>query len=143
MRKLAILTIIGFYSTVSFAVQKENTIFSCTTDKNKTILVEKVGNNYQFSYDNIMFKNPIKQVITNLRSEIAGGSGFTTSTLELINKGSSYIVGFTQPRGNPKLLENAGFYTITGDKYGDDIQCKGNIYQNFDIKQMKKSGFAF
>lgn len=112
--------------------------------ENIPVTVKKERNNYVFSYDKMVFKNSITEALKNAGSEIAGGSQFTTITLELRNKGYSYIVGHIEPRGNPNGAFEAGF-TLEETKTGriiEKFECKSNIKHNFDRKQMRKSGFA-
>lgn len=145
MKKLTVLALsAALFSTTAFA--NSNVVYSCTTMENLPVVVKKEGNNYVFSYDKMTFKNPIKEALKNPESEIAGGSQFTTATLELRNKGYSYVIGHIEPRGNPKGAFEASF-TLKETKTGrviETFECLPNkpIKHNFDRKLMQKSGFA-
>lgn len=143
-KKLLILT--GLLMATATAQAEANTIFSCTTTEDIPLTVKKSGTDYTFSYGKLTFSNPIKEVIKNQRTAIAGGSGFTTITIELKHKEYSFLVGYIEPRNNPKEMIEPGFSIIeiaTG-RYIQNFPCDQTkkIVANFDRKIMPKSGFA-
>lgn len=144
MRKLTIsaLMLTSLFSTFSvFAIGEQDAVFSCTVTDGSSLTVKKVGNDYVYSQGKLTFKNSIRQVLANTRSEIAVGSGFITSSLELKNRGKSYVVGFIQARGSNNIDEpGVGIYS--GATPERTIQCDSSkpIYQNFDMENMRSSG---
>lgn len=143
MRKLTISAFLlaSLCSTSAFAVGEQDTVFSCTVTDGSSLTVKKVGNDYVYSQGKLTFKNPIQQVFANARSEIAVGSGFVTSSLELKNRGKSYVVGFIQARGS-NSIDEPGVGIYNGATPERTIECDNSkpIYQNFDMKNMRSSG---
>lgn len=141
MKKLTLLALSTLISTNASANGDANVVYSCTTTENKPLLVKKEGANYVFSYGNVTFKNAIKDALKNAGSEIAGGSQFTTISLELQHNGNSYIVGHIEPGDIESGL------SVKNTKTGADVgyfECNPAkpIKHKFDRKQMSKSGFA-
>lgn len=136
MRKL-LATALIFCSTSVFAADK-NVIFSCTSKEGKPLTVKRVGSDYEYSYDKLTFKNPIKKAVTDDDSIIAVGSGFTTYSLALENNGLKYLVGFVQPRGNSKeFIEPGATIRRNGDSAGSvDCDTRKKIYYKFDAHLM-------
>ncbi|MFC1040782.1 hypothetical protein ACFGWM_03450 [Pasteurella multocida] len=142
MRKLITVTACMLFSATTIA--NSNTIFSCTTTEGKGLNIKSTGNDYIFTYDKISFKSPIKNVMENEGTEIAGGSGFTTYSLNFNHNEYSYSVGYIEPKGNSKeLIEPGGSITRNGT-FVDIMECnrKKPIHINFDKKIMRKTGFA-
>lgn len=139
MRKLLTLTaILSAFSTSALA--NNNTIFSCTTENGDRVLVKKEGNDYAFSFKGVSFKAPIKQSLANPDSEIATGSGFITSSLELKqNAKMSYTVSFTQPRNNLKEYITPSVSMYPNGQLGDYFECNMNkpFEEHFDRKAMR------
>lgn len=143
MRKLTLALLALCSTSVAYA---DTAVFSCTTTENLPLTVKKSDSNYTFSYDKLTFSNPIKEVMKNQRTDVAGGSGFTTITIELKHKKYSFLVGYIEPRNNPKEMIEPGFSiieTATG-RYVQNFPCDQTkkIVANFDRKIMPKSGFA-
>lgn len=138
MRKLLVTTLL-LCSTSVFAADK-NVIFSCTSTEGKPLTVKRVGSDYQYTYDKLTFKNPIKKAVTNDASIIAAGSGFTTYALALENSGLRYLIGFVQPRGNDKefIEPGATISRISDGEYVDPVNCdtRKKIYYKFDVHLM-------
>ena len=136
MRKLVMLAITAISSTSALAA--EGAIFSCSTENGKQISITKVGQDYEFSYGGVLFKNPVKQVVANTDSYIATGSGFVTSSLEMKHNGISYTVEFVQPRGS-KNIEQPTLYITRGNNM-QTIGCKvQGVVHNFE-KTIMRSG---
>lgn len=134
MRKL--ITLAAILSAISTsALAANNTIFSCKAEDGNTVLVKKVGSDYEFSYGSVKFKNPIKKVINNDDSYVATGSGFITSSLGLKNGGTSYTIEFVQPRNNPKEVNDPTLYVSKGNNT-QSIQCS-NVQHNFERNIMR------
>lgn len=142
MRKL--LSSIFMVLTPAFVNAAENTVFACTTKEGKELAITKQRSNYLFSYGDVSFTNPIKDVVKNEGSFIAGGSGFVTGSLEMKNSGKSYVVEFSLPRNNLKVVDEATLSISNGGK-STLVECDTNkkIIQNLDKKIMNKSGFSF
>lgn len=145
MRKLMMLVLAGCISSTALADNKQ-TIFSCRASDGQELSVRKVNGDYEFKYKETSFRSPIKEVLNNEESAVSGGSGFTTYSLELRNKGLKYIVGYILPRGNSKEIIEPGA-SISNIKTGDFIDIiscdpKKKIKLNFDVKSMRKEGFA-
>lgn len=140
MKKVTLLALSALISTNVLA-NSNDVVYSCTTTENKPLLVKKEGNNYVFSYNKTTFKNAIKDALKNAESEIAGGSQFTTISLELRNNGNSYVIGHIEPGEIEAGLSVKN--TKTGASVGY-FQCNPSkpIKHKFDRKQMRKSGFA-
>lgn len=134
MRKLLGITVLTLCTTSAFATDK-NVVFSCTSTEGKPLTVKRVGNDYEYSYDKTIFKNPIKKAVTNDGTIIARGSGFTTYALELKNDGLKYLVGFVQPNGNSKEFIEPGA-TISRD---NDQPSIGSV----DCDPYKKISYKF
>lgn len=130
MRKLLTLTaILSAFSTSALA--DTNTIFSCTTENGDRVFVKKDGSNYLFSFKGVSFKEPIKQSLANPNSEIAIGSGFITSSLELKqNSNMSYTVSFTQPKNNLKEYITPSVSMYPNGQLGDYFEC--NMQKPFE-----------
>ncbi|MDY4593671.1 MAG: hypothetical protein SO424_01180 [[Pasteurella] aerogenes] len=143
MRKSLFLSIIltALFSTSALAANNSNIIFSCTATDGKPIMVKKVGSDYEYTYGQFSFKNPIKQVIANENSEISVGSGFITNVMELKNNGISYRVGFLQGRGT-NTIDNPSVDIYKNGQYDDAIECnvKKAIKQNFASTKIRRSG---
>ena len=92
----------------------KNIVFSCQTTENESVMVKKVGKDYEYTQGNLAFKNAVNQVLANERSEIAVGSGFTTYSLELQHQGKSYVIGFIQAGGS-ESIEEAGISIYKGE----------------------------
>lgn len=144
MRKSSILAA-AILSIASFSASAANDsiVFSCTITDGKPFSVTKSGGSYTFSYDKVKFNNAVKQVLKNPQSEIAVGSGFTTISLELRNKGQSYITGYIQPRGSKEIIEPG--FSIVETKSGEiqdykSCDMKKSIKTNFDLKSMRSAG---
>lgn len=142
MKKMAIVALSAFFSMNAFA--NNSVVYSCTTTDNQTLKVTKEGGNYVYSHGDTTFKNPVKEALKNPASEIAGGSQFTTISLELRNAGKSYIVGHIE--ADPKSPFEASVQA-KDIKTGNSItsfECRSDkpIRHNFDRKLMRKSGFA-
>lgn len=139
MRKLTTLALFALCSNVAMAA--DNPIFSCFTDQGKTVEIKKVGNDYAFSYGNIKFKQPVQQVFKNEDTKIDVGSGFISSSVEMINKGVSYTVSFGKPKGNSnELIEPALRITKNGNTDYAICDTTKPVKQNFEMKKMSKSG---
>ncbi|MGX2956060.1 hypothetical protein ACWIYZ_03085 [Ursidibacter arcticus] len=134
MRKLAILVSCSFVALPALA--DNSIIFSCTASDGNQIHIQKVGNDYQFSYGKISFKNPAKQVLKNEGSYVATGSGFTTSALEMKSKNLSYTIEFVQPKGS-NTIDSPILYIAKGDNT-TEIQCDTSkkIEAHFEYKNM-------
>ena len=143
MRKSLFSSIIAIalFSTTAFAASNKDIIFSCTTDDGKPLTVQKVGDDYEYNHGQFRFKNPIKQVLANANTEIAGGSGFVTYSIELKNQGKSYRVGFIQAR-NSKSIDEPGVSIYQGDQYDRAIECNltKSIKQHFSSTQIRRTG---
>lgn len=143
MRKYLFSSIIltALFSTSALAASNSNIIFSCTATDGKPIMVKKVGSDYEYTYGQFSFKNPIKQVIANENSEISVGSGFITNVMELKNNGISYRVGFLQGRGT-NTIDNPSVDIYKNGQYDDSIECnvKKAIKQNFASTKIRRSG---
>ncbi|MDG2961699.1 hypothetical protein P7L98_01605 [Bisgaard Taxon 10/6] len=115
-----------------------DTIFACTATNGTPIEVKKVGSDYQFKYGKTAFKNAIKDVLRNPSSYIATGSGFVTNSLEMKNKGYSYIIQFVQPRNALTMIDDPNLYIEKGNN-AETVQCdvKMPVIQNFDTKAMR------
>lgn len=138
MKKHLLLSLATLLISTS-ALANKNVVYSCTTTENKPLLVKKEGADYVFSYAGITFKNAIKEALNNEGSEIAGGSQFTSISLELRHNGNAYSVGVIEPGNEEASL------SVKDVKTGNDVgyfQCKKPIKHNFDRKLMRKSGFA-
>lgn len=137
MRKLLALTALTLCSTSAFAADK-NIVFSCTSTEGKPLTVKRVGKDYEYSYDKLVFKNPIKKAVTNEASIIAAGSGFVTYALALENNGLRYLIGFVQPRGNDKEFIEPGATISQNGEYVNPVSCdtRKKIYYNFDVHLM-------
>ncbi|MCX2960997.1 hypothetical protein [Rodentibacter caecimuris] len=136
MKKLLAITALSVCTLPAFAA--DNTIFSCNTQNGTPVKIIKVGNDYEFTYGKMTFKNPAKQVLSNENSYIATGSSFITSSLELKNNGMRYVVEFVQPRGS-KSVEEPTLYVFKGDKM-DTVSCKTNgLVHNFEQRSMTTS----
>lgn len=113
------------------ALAANNTIFSCSTNNGLPVKIVKVDSDYEFTYGQTTFKNPAKQVLANENSYVATGSSFTTSSLELKNNGTRYVVEFVQARGS-KSVDEPTLYVFKGDKM-DTISCKTKgLVHNFE-----------
>ncbi len=142
MRKLTcILTALFPAFTLAAGItDSKDAVFSCKTTDGETVMVKKVGKDYEYIQGNLTFKNVINRVLANERSEIAVGSGFITYALELRNQGKSYIVGFIQARGSDSIDEpSVSIYK--GATLEKTIACDpSTVYHNFDTKNMRSSG---
>ena len=126
MKKLLTIGAVAMFATPAFAA---NNIFSCTAENGSPVSVTKNGSDYEFTYGQVSFKNPVKQ---------ATGSGFITSSLEMRNNGTSYTIQFVQPH-NSNSIEEPMLYITNGSKM-DTVSCKaGSATQNFERRSMKAS----
>lgn len=141
MRKIA-LVLATLYSTSVFAAGS-STIFSCTTASGKPLTVKQIGNNYEFSYNNERFTNPIQQIMGNENTYIAEGSGFITSSLQLKNNGYSYQIEFSEPRNNPIAVDDVviSVSKLDGSGRSQYIECnmQKKIQRNLNKNIMRKS----
>ncbi|OOS00309.1 hypothetical protein B0187_02135 [Haemophilus paracuniculus] len=76
-----------------------DTVFSCITKNNKMISVLKSGNDYIYSFGKVgsntkelTFKNPISQIIGREQSQHSIGTGYTNTSLEMVNGKYSYVI---------------------------------------------------
>ena len=135
MKKLLTIGAVAMFATPAFAA---NNIFSCTAENGSPVSVTKIGSDYEFTYGQVSFKNPVKQVFANQDSYVATGSGFITSSLEMRNNGTSYTIQFVQPH-NSNSIEEPMLYITNGSKM-DTVSCKaGSATQNFERRSMKAS----
>lgn len=139
MRKLTLFALTTLTSSSTFAATN-NTVFSCTATDGNPITVTQVGDDYEFSYGNTTFKNPIKRVVANQDSYVSAGSGFTTNSLQLKNNGYSYTIEFVQPQNAPNTVNDPRLYIERGNKM-DTVQCDTGkeIHQNLDTRIMRTS----
>ena len=130
----------GATATGASGMADQNIVFSCKTASGETVMVKKVGKEYEYTQGNLTFKNVINRVFANEHSEIAVGSGFITYSLELRNQGKSYVVGFIQARGSDSIDE-PGVSIYKGATLEKTIACdRSTVYHNFDTKNMRGSG---
>lgn len=142
MRTITTLILAATLSS-SVLANTNNTIFSCTIETGTPLIVEKQGADYLFSYDKISFKSPIAEVVKNGDSFIAGGSGFITSSLELINNDVSYTIQFSQPRNNLNKLDDIEISISRGEQT-KFLKCDTTkkVVHKFDKKIMRTVGFS-
>lgn len=135
------LVMTAFFSASALAANSKDTVFSCTATDGKTVIVKKVGNDYEYSHGKFTFRNPISNVLASSNTEISVGSGFITNTIELNHQGKSYRVGFIQARGN-KAIEEPGVSIYKGDSYEGSVGCSLTkpIIQNFDSTKIRRTG---
>ena len=70
MKKLLTIGAVAMFATPAFAA---NNIFSCTAENGSPVSVTKNGSDYEFTYGQVSFKNPVKQVFANQDSYVATG----------------------------------------------------------------------
>ena len=68
MKKLLTIGAVAMFATPAFAA---NNIFSCTAENGSPVSVTKNGSDYEFTYGQVSFKNPVKQVFANQDSYVA------------------------------------------------------------------------
>lgn len=132
MRKL--MTALVLAATSIPAMAANTTIFSCKAENGSSVLVKKVGNDYEFTYGSTHFKNAIKDVMAREGTAVAVGSGFSTSTLELVDKGTSYTIEIVIPRGS-KNVDTAALSISKGER-SDSVDCK-QAKQNLEFTKMR------
>ncbi|VTU09362.1 Uncharacterised protein [Actinobacillus porcinus] len=132
MRKLMTALVLAAMSVSASAAN--STIFSCKTENGSSVLVKKVGNNYEFTYGSTTFKNAIKDVMAREETAVAVGSGFSTSTLELVDKGTSYQIEVVIPRGSDEV-DTAALSISKGDR-SENVNCK-QAKQNLEFTKMR------
>jgi hypothetical protein len=133
----ALFPILSFTAEGMDMASSKNIVFSCQTTENESVMVKKIGKDYEYTQGNLAFKNAVNQVLANERSEIAVGSGFTTYSLELQHQGKSYVIGFIQARGS-ESIEEPGISIYKGEMLEKALSCDStSIYHNFDTKKMR------
>ncbi|OOS00889.1 hypothetical protein B0187_00930 [Haemophilus paracuniculus] len=137
MRKVAMLVLATLFSTSALAAGN-NTIFSCTLKNGKPLAVEKIADDYVFSYDKTSFKNKIKQVLSHEDSSFAVGSGFVSSSLAFENGGKTYFIGVSEGR-NSSAPPHVEFVIKTGSDDDPIFECntKKKIVMKFEKNLMR------
>lgn len=118
-----------------------DTIFSCVTKNNKMVSVLKSGNDYIYSFGKVgsndkelTFKNPISQVVGRENSYHGIGTGYTNTSLEMVNGKYSYIIYTSSAIRAEPSGEESGVRVLKNGKQLADVKCnnKKDVYRNFN-----------
>lgn len=145
MRNLATLLLVTLASTTALAAGNKS-IFSCTTTTGKQLTVKQIGSDYEFAYDNVNFKNPIKQVVSNNNSVVSNRSGYILYSLDFTkdNK-TSYFVQYQESVGDAKPLFGGAFLAKSNSEPKKIAECNvgKKVQADFDYKIMQQFGTGY
>lgn len=133
---LKLTVLVGTLFSAISAQAAVNPIFSCTAKNGKPVKVEKVGENYVLSYQNLKVSNAFEEMKKRDNTHVSNRSGYILFSLEFADKQDSYYVQYRESMGDAKPLY-AGVFKVTGDANPKEyVVCntKKPVIRNFELQ---------